>query len=52
MKVFYLIVFGYCVKVFYKDLFNKWGDLFEELGVNFNNGFGSVYDKIVSLFES
>lgn len=52
MKVFYFIVFGYCVKVFYKDLFNKWGDLFEEFGVNFNNGLGSVYDKIVMFFES
>ena len=28
MKVSHPIVFGHCVKVFYKDLFNKWGDLF------------------------
>ena len=52
MKVSHPIVFGHCVKVFYKDLFNKWGDLFEELGVNPNNGLGSVYDKIASLPES
>lgn len=52
MKVSHPIVFGHCVKVFYKDLFDKWGDLFEELGVNPNNGLGSVYDKIASLPES
>lgn len=52
MKVSHPIVFGHCVKVFYKELFDKWGDLFEELGVNPNNGLGSVYDKIASLPES
>lgn len=52
MKVSHPIVFGHCVKVFYKELFNKWGDLFDELGVNPNNGLGSVYDKISSLPES
>ncbi|XOV78388.1 MAG: NADP-dependent isocitrate dehydrogenase [Aestuariibacter sp.] len=52
MKVSHPIVFGHCVKVFYKELFEKYGDLFEELGVNPNNGLGSVYDKIASLPES
>lgn len=51
MKVFYFIVFGYCVKVFYKELFEKYGEFFDELGVNLNNGLGSVYDKILILFE-
>ncbi len=49
MKVSHPIVFGHCVKVFYKDLFNKYQALFDELGVNPNNGLGSVYDKIASL---
>ena len=52
MKVSHPIVFGHCVKVFYKDLFEKHGELFEKLGVNANNGLGSVYDKIASLPES
>ena len=52
MKVSHPIVFGHCVKVFYKELFEKYADLFEELGVNANNGLGSVYDKIASLPES
>ncbi|MBN7827873.1 NADP-dependent isocitrate dehydrogenase, partial [Bowmanella dokdonensis] len=46
MKVSHPIVFGHCVKVFYKDLFEKYADLFAELGVNANDGLGSVYDKI------
>ncbi|WJG11075.1 NADP-dependent isocitrate dehydrogenase [Aliiglaciecola sp. LCG003] len=49
MKVSHPIVFGHCVKVFYKELFDKYQDLFDELGVNPNNGLGSVYDKISSL---
>lgn len=49
MKVSHPIVFGHAVKVFYKDLFDKYHDLFEELGVNANNGLGNVYDKIESL---
>jgi isocitrate dehydrogenase len=52
MKVSHPIVFGHCVKVFYKDLFEKHAVLFEELGVNPNNGLGSVYDKIANLPES
>lgn len=49
MKVSHPIVFGHCVKVFYKDLFDKYQTLFDELGVNPNNGLGSVYDKIATL---
>ena len=52
MKVSHPIVFGHAVKVFYKDLFEKYADLFEKLGVNANNGLGNVYDKIASLPSS
>ncbi|MGS2721305.1 NADP-dependent isocitrate dehydrogenase [Paraglaciecola aestuariivivens] len=52
MKVSHPIVFGHCVKVFYKELFDKHQALFDELGVNPNNGLGSVYDKIASLPQS
>lgn len=52
MKVSHPIVFGHAVKVFYKDAFAKHGKLFEELGVNVNNGLSSVYDKIESLPSS
>jgi isocitrate dehydrogenase len=49
MKISHPIVFGHCVKIFYKDAFAKHGKLFEELGVNPNNGISSVYEKIKSL---
>jgi isocitrate dehydrogenase len=52
MKVSHPIVFGHAVTVFYKELFEKYADLFEELGVNPNNGIGSVYDKIATLPSS
>jgi len=46
MKVSDPIIFGHCIKVFYKDVFAKHADLFAELKVNPNNGLGDVYDKI------
>ena len=49
MKVSDPIIFGHCVKVFYKEVFEKYADLFAEIGVNTQNGFGSVYDKISTL---
>ena len=49
MKVSHPIVFGHAVKVFYKDVFAKHAALFEEIGVNANNGISSVYDKIADL---
>jgi isocitrate dehydrogenase len=51
MKVSDPIMFGHCVKVFFKDLFAKHGALFAELGVNPNNGFGDVVGKIGKLPE-
>nr|WP_067286637.1 NADP-dependent isocitrate dehydrogenase [Marinobacterium profundum] len=52
MKVSHPIVFGHAVTVFYKDLFEKHGELFKELGVNPNNGLSSVYENIESLPRS
>ncbi|GAA3957951.1 NADP-dependent isocitrate dehydrogenase [Gordonia caeni] len=49
MKVSHPIVFGHCVKVFYKDAFAKHGELFDELGVNVNNGLADLYEKIDTL---
>merc|ERR1719394_1477629 len=46
MKVSDPIIFGHCIKVFYKDVFAKHADLFKTLKVNPNNGLGDVYDKI------
>lgn len=52
MKVSHPIVFGHCVKIFYKEAFEKHGKLFDELGVNVNNGMANLYDKIATLPES
>ena len=52
MKVSHPIVFGHCVKIFYRDAFAKHGELFDALGVNVNNGMVDLYNKIVSLPES
>src|SRR5450830_372638 len=52
MKVSHPIVFGHCVKIFYKDAFEKHAKLFEELGVNVNNGMANLYDKIATLPQS
>ena len=49
MKVSHPIVFGHAVKVYYKEAFEKHGELFERLGVNVNNGLSSVYEKIAGL---
>ena len=49
MKVSHPIVFGHCVKIFYKEAFEKHAKLFEELGVNVNNGMVDLYTKIATL---
>ncbi|MGD9553806.1 MAG: NADP-dependent isocitrate dehydrogenase [Arcobacteraceae bacterium] len=46
MKVSDPIMFGFAVKVYFKDLIEKHGKLFDELGVNFNNGLGDLYSKL------
>jgi isocitrate dehydrogenase len=52
MKVSHPIVFGHCVKIFYKDAFAKHAKLFEELGVNVNNGMANLYEKVATLPQS
>jgi isocitrate dehydrogenase len=49
MKVSHPIVFGHCVRIFYKDAFEKHAKLFDEIGVNVNNGMSNLYEKIATL---
>ncbi len=51
MKVSDPIIFGHCVRAFFADLFEKHGELFDELGVDPNQGFGDVLAKIGDLHE-
>lgn len=49
MKVSDPIIFGHCVSVFYKDVFEKHAETIKELGVDVNNGLGDLYAKIENL---
>src|SRR6201997_1470191 len=49
MKVSHPIVFGHAVRIFYREAFEKHGKLFDELGINVNNGMATLYEKIESL---
>jgi len=49
MKVSDPIIFGHVVSVFYKDVFEKHAEVFEQIGVDVTNGLGDVYAKIKQL---
>ncbi|MCH2568213.1 MAG: NADP-dependent isocitrate dehydrogenase, partial [Pseudomonadales bacterium] len=51
MKVSDPILFGHCVRAYYGAAFDKHADIFEQLGVDPNNGVGDAYEKIESLPE-
>ncbi|MDR9467570.1 NADP-dependent isocitrate dehydrogenase [Marinospirillum sp.] len=52
MKVSHPIVFGHAVRAFYKEVFDQYGNLFDELGANPNNGMASILDSIKTLPNS
>jgi len=49
MKVSDPIIFGHCVRVFFKDLLEKHADTLAPLGIDLNNGFGDLVEKIAEL---
>jgi len=51
MKVSDPIFFGHAVSVFFKEVFDRHADTFEELGVNPNNGLAELYQKLDTLPE-
>ena len=52
MKVSDPIMFGFAVKVYFKDLIAKHSATFEKIGVNFNNGLGDLYSKLDQVDSS
>ncbi|WP_233900940.1 NADP-dependent isocitrate dehydrogenase [Tenacibaculum piscium] len=46
MKVSDPIIFGHAVRVFFKDLFEKYNETFKEIGVDVNNGFGNLLSNL------
>jgi len=49
MKVSDPIIFGQVVEVYFKEVFEKYGSIFQELGISANNGLGDVYAKLEKL---
>jgi len=52
MKVSHPIVFGHCVRIFYREAFEKHQETFDKLGVNVNYGMVDLYNKIEQLPRS
>ncbi|WP_055443567.1 NADP-dependent isocitrate dehydrogenase [Lacinutrix himadriensis] len=52
MKVSDPIIFGHAVRVFFHDLYEKHGKTFEKIGVDVNNGFGNLLEKLSELPEN
>lgn len=46
MKISDPIIFGAMVEVYFKEVFTKYADLFNELDVNPNNGLQDLFDKV------
>ncbi|MAZ31270.1 MAG: isocitrate dehydrogenase (NADP(+)) [Flavobacteriales bacterium] len=49
MKVSDPIIFGHCVKVFFKSVFKKFGEELNQIEVNVNNGFGNLLSQLNQL---
>lgn len=52
MKVSDPIIFGHALEVYFSELFKTYGDTFEKLGINPNNGLETLLDKIGELPEN
>lgn len=51
MKVSDPIIFGHAVRTFFKDLFEKHNETFNEIGVNVNSGLGDLLNALSELPE-
>ena len=49
MRISDPIIFGHCVSIYYKDVFDKHADILKEIGVNPDNGVAELYTRIESL---
>lgn len=52
MKVSDPIIFGHALEVYFSELFKTYGDTFEKLGINPNDGLETLLDKIGKLPEN
>ena len=51
MKVSDPIIFGHAVRLFFADVFKKHQATFDEIGVNANNGYGNILEKVAELAD-
>ena len=49
MKVSDPIIFGHAVRLFFADVFEKHQATFDEIGINANNGYGNILEKVAEL---
>lgn len=49
MKISDPVIFGHCVEIFYSEIFKKYSQQLESIGVNVNNGIGDLYNKLDKL---
>ena len=49
MKVSDPIIFGHVIRLFFSDVFEKYKTEFEQIGVNPNNGYENILDKLKKL---
>ncbi len=49
MKVSDPIIFGHAVKVYFKNVFAKYGETFNKIGVNVNSGLGDLVSSLSKL---
>jgi len=51
MKISDPIMFGHCIKVFFKDVFDKHGDILNEIGVDPKQGLSSILDSVENKID-
>ena len=49
MKVSDPIIFGHALEVYFADVFKQYGEIFDSLGINPNNGLETLLDKLQEL---
>jgi len=52
MKVSDPIMFGHCIRVFFKEAFDKHGDRLEEIGANPNQGLASIFEVVKEKLDT
>ena len=52
MKVSDPIIFGHAIRLFFADVFEKYSTVFDEIGVNPNNGYENILQKLHKLDDT